>query len=228
MIQPTHSQCRIIKTFEVNVLAHFWTIKVLLSKDDMYDPYIQAFLPDMIKNKSGHVVTIASLAGHAGTNKLVINLFLLNFTTIRLTTAPANSLQLVLMRLSVLRWLFRWRCVRVMVLSSGTRLHQDHSDLPLLHLHRDVCRSLREAAFQNLYPTFNLQSKIIPILEPEFVADSAVAGMLANREIVLLPWWSMFLLILKNLVPSPAFMKLATAFGFNCSMDQFTGREKTA
>merc|ERR1712226_1011410 len=40
---------KIIKTFEVNVLAHFWTIK--------------AFLPDMIKNRSGHVVNIASLAG---------------------------------------------------------------------------------------------------------------------------------------------------------------------
>ena len=113
---------------------------------------------------------------------------------------------------------------------------------------------------------------------------------LIHREIVLLPWWSMLLLILKvnlmigktsrpnrsprtslsnslvpispfpeayqdvtlwlwqspaivfittpiffmitnlsqNLVPTPAFMKLATAFGFNCSMDQFVGREKSA
>ena len=32
----------------------------------------------------------------------------------------------------------------------------------------------------------------------------------------------------QNLVPTPAFMKLATAFGFNCSMDQFVGREKSA
>merc|ERR1719308_418411 len=48
---------KIVKTFEVNVFAHFWTIK--------------AFLPDMIASKSGHVVNIASLAGHAGTNKLV-------------------------------------------------------------------------------------------------------------------------------------------------------------
>ncbi|XP_023342973.1 short-chain dehydrogenase/reductase family 16C member 6 isoform X2 [Eurytemora carolleeae] len=48
---------KIIKTFEVNTFAHFWTIK--------------AFLPEMIKAKKGHVVNIASLAGHSGTNKLV-------------------------------------------------------------------------------------------------------------------------------------------------------------
>ena len=48
---------KIERTFNVNVLAHFWTIKT--------------FLPDMINQKKGHIVTVASLAGHAGTNKLV-------------------------------------------------------------------------------------------------------------------------------------------------------------
>ena len=38
-------------------MAHFWTIKT--------------FLPDMIDAKKGHIVTVASLAGHSGTNKLV-------------------------------------------------------------------------------------------------------------------------------------------------------------
>jgi short-subunit dehydrogenase len=32
---------------------------------------LQAFLPAMIEKKAGHVVNIASLAGHSGTNKLV-------------------------------------------------------------------------------------------------------------------------------------------------------------
>jgi all-trans-retinol dehydrogenase (NAD+) len=47
----------IIRTFEVNVLAHFWTIK--------------AFMPDMIVNKKGHIVSIASIGGHIGADKMV-------------------------------------------------------------------------------------------------------------------------------------------------------------
>ncbi|ELK33020.1 Estradiol 17-beta-dehydrogenase 11 [Myotis davidii] len=41
---------QIEKTFEVNVLAHFWTTK--------------AFLPAMMRNNHGHIVTVASAAGH--------------------------------------------------------------------------------------------------------------------------------------------------------------------
>lgn len=44
------------KTFAVNAISHFWTLK--------------AFLPDMIKSNRGHVVTIASMAGHAGLHYL--------------------------------------------------------------------------------------------------------------------------------------------------------------
>lgn len=40
------------KTFAVNSISHFWTLK--------------AFLPQMIKSNRGHVVTIASMAGHTG------------------------------------------------------------------------------------------------------------------------------------------------------------------
>uniref|UniRef100_A0A1I8PKM0 Short-chain dehydrogenase/reductase family 16C member 6 n=1 Tax=Stomoxys calcitrans TaxID=35570 RepID=A0A1I8PKM0_STOCA len=45
------------RSFNVNVMAHFWTTK--------------AFLPKMIENQCGHIVTIASLAGHVGITKLV-------------------------------------------------------------------------------------------------------------------------------------------------------------
>ena len=48
---------QIESTFEINTLAHFWTT--------------QAFLPAMIKQNKGHLVTIASSAGFAGTSKLV-------------------------------------------------------------------------------------------------------------------------------------------------------------
>lgn len=45
------------RTFDVNVMAHFWTAK--------------AFLPKMIENNKGHIVTIASMAGFVGISKLV-------------------------------------------------------------------------------------------------------------------------------------------------------------
>ncbi|KAF5270699.1 hypothetical protein FQA39_LY01437 [Lamprigera yunnana] len=45
------------RTFDVNILAHFWTVK--------------AFLRKMIENNHGHIVTIASLAGHVGVHNLV-------------------------------------------------------------------------------------------------------------------------------------------------------------
>ncbi|KAG1752549.1 retinal short-chain dehydrogenase reductase [Suillus paluster] len=42
----------IYQTFGVNTLAHFWTLK--------------AFLPGMIKNKTGHIVTMSSIMGFVG------------------------------------------------------------------------------------------------------------------------------------------------------------------
>lgn len=47
----------IIRTMDVNVMSHFWTTK--------------AFLPSMMEDNKGHIVSIASLAGHIGVPKLV-------------------------------------------------------------------------------------------------------------------------------------------------------------
>ncbi|XP_054248255.1 estradiol 17-beta-dehydrogenase 11-like [Indicator indicator] len=48
---------QIQKTFEVNILAHMWTTR--------------AFLPAMMDTNHGHIVTVASAAGHFGTPFLV-------------------------------------------------------------------------------------------------------------------------------------------------------------
>ncbi|XP_014480778.1 PREDICTED: short-chain dehydrogenase/reductase family 16C member 6-like [Dinoponera quadriceps] len=47
----------IIRTMDVNIMSHFWTAK--------------AFLPTMMESNKGHIVSIASLAGHCGVPKLV-------------------------------------------------------------------------------------------------------------------------------------------------------------
>lgn len=44
------------KTFSVNTLAHFWTTK--------------SFLPDMLAKNHGHIVNVASMAGHVGSSGL--------------------------------------------------------------------------------------------------------------------------------------------------------------
>ncbi|EFN82867.1 short-chain dehydrogenase/reductase family 16C member 6 [Harpegnathos saltator] len=47
----------IMRTMDVNIMSHFWTVK--------------AFLPAMMENNKGHIVSIASLAGYCGVPKLV-------------------------------------------------------------------------------------------------------------------------------------------------------------
>ncbi|MDK2413478.1 SDR family NAD(P)-dependent oxidoreductase, partial [Aphanizomenon sp. 202] len=47
----------IVRTFQVNTFAHFWTVK--------------AFLNDMLDSNKGHIVNVASMAGWLGCNSLV-------------------------------------------------------------------------------------------------------------------------------------------------------------
>uniref|UniRef100_A0A2M4BUL3 Short-chain dehydrogenase/reductase 3 n=2 Tax=Anopheles marajoara TaxID=58244 RepID=A0A2M4BUL3_9DIPT len=61
-IMPTHSllqqtETEIRKTFDINVLAHFW--------------FIQSLLPDMLKQNRGHIVVLSSIAGMIGFKYLV-------------------------------------------------------------------------------------------------------------------------------------------------------------
>jgi len=50
------TEANIRKTFEVNVIAHFWTL--------------QALLPPMMTRGHGHIVSIASIAGFCGVSRL--------------------------------------------------------------------------------------------------------------------------------------------------------------
>jgi len=165
---------KIIKTFEVNTLAHFWTIK--------------AFLPAMINNKLGHIVNIASLAGTGGMNKLA------DYCASKFAAVGLDE------------------SLRVELYVQG---HSEYINTTV------VCPYYISTGMFS-----GVQSKLVPILEPEWVANKIVSAVLTNTEILLLPWWSVFVIILKVILPAPAMMRISQACGFNCSMDQFEGRTK--
>ena len=75
-----------------------------------------------------------------------------------------------------------------------------------------------------IYGVIDLQ--VVPILEPEFVADETVKGILMSKPVIILPWWCSYLIVLKTVLPTKPFLKLAQTLGFNSSMDQFQGRNK--
>jgi len=165
---------KIIRTFDVNIMAHFWTLK--------------AFLPDMINRKLGHIVNVASLAGHSGTNKLV------DYCASKFAAVGLDE------------------SLRVELAVQG---------------HSEYIKTTVICPYYISTGMFaGVQSKLIPILEPEFVAESIIQAVLTERQVLLLPWWSFLLIALKAVMTEPAFMTLSQAFGFNCSMDQFEGRQK--
>ena len=127
----------------------------------------------------------------------------------------------------------------LMILKSCTgrfRLHQDHRGLPCLHQHWHVWRRSgwhsNPPLWQKYYFSFLFQSKIIQILDPQFVADQVpgpsnqttdqsinqqynqptrqptnqpidlptyqvVDATLSNKAIIMLPWWTSYLIMLK-------------------------------
>ncbi|XP_033115622.1 17-beta-hydroxysteroid dehydrogenase 13-like [Anneissia japonica] len=71
---------QIERTFGVNILAHFWIIR--------------SFLPRMLERDSGHIVTIASLAGYFGTHRLV-DYSSSKFAAVGLNDALRNELRML-------------------------------------------------------------------------------------------------------------------------------------
>jgi len=164
---------KIIRTFDVNVLAHFWTIK--------------SFMPDMILNKKGHIVNVASLAGYSGSHKLV------DYCSSKFAAVGIDDALKVELKVQGHDNYIKTTVVCPYYISTGMFA--------------------------------GVQSKIIPILEPEFVAESAVRGIITNKPQVIVPWWCTFLVTLKTMVPHKGFLTLSKVFGMNCSMDDFQGRK---
>jgi len=164
---------KIIRTFDVNVLAHFWTIK--------------SFMPDMILNKKGHIVNVASLAGHSGMSKLV------DYCSSKFAAVGIDDALKVELKVQGHDEYIKTTVVCPYYISTGMFA--------------------------------GVQSKIIPILEPDHVAESAVQGIITNKPQVIVPWWCAFLITAKTMLPLNGFMYLSKVFGFNSSMDDFQGRK---
>ena len=62
-------------------------------------------------------------------------------------------------------------------------------------------------------------------MEPDFVANEVVKGILMEKPEVVLPWWSKSIMVMKSILPTLPFIQVAQTLGFNCSMDQFEGRK---
>jgi len=135
------------KTFEVNVLSHFWTIK--------------AFLPAMVAENDGHIVTVASMAGRIGVNKLV------DYCSSKFAAVGLDeSLRLEL------------------------KVNQ----------HTGVHTTLVCPYYINTGMFEGVKSRLMPILDPEFVASEVVDGILMRHKEVILPSYANFFVIIRYLL----------------------------
>ncbi|KAF1412832.1 Epidermal retinol dehydrogenase 2, partial [Spheniscus magellanicus] len=67
---------------------------------------------------------------------------------------------------------------------------------------------------------------LLPILEPEYVAEKIITAIRQEQEILLLPRSLYILLALKNILPVKISVLLSDYFGIFHTMDSFKGRAK--
>ncbi|KAK7062981.1 hypothetical protein SK128_027692 [Halocaridina rubra] len=164
----------ILRTFDVNIFAHFWTVK--------------AFLGDMLLANKGHIVNIASMAGWIGCNQLV------DYCSSKYAAVGFDeSLRLELQ------------------VEGATGIHTTV-----------VCPIyISTGMFEGV------QSKIFPLLTPDYVSEEIVEATLLNVRVLMLPKYIMRLgVILKLILPEKALYKMSIAAGMTKMMDKFVGRRK--
>ncbi|KAK2580916.1 hypothetical protein KPH14_005985 [Odynerus spinipes] len=137
------------RTFKINTLAHYWTIK--------------AFLKDMMKENHGHIVTVASVAGLLG---------MYNCTDYCATKFAAIGFHESLL---------------VELKTHGYEGINTTLVCPYL---------INTGMFEGVKP------RLIKMLEPEYVAEEVVKGILLNKVNVTLPNSARILLPLKCLLPA--------------------------
>lgn len=159
------------RTFDINTLAHFWTVR--------------AFLPGMLERGSGHIVTVASAAGLAAAPKLS------DYSASKFAAVGFDE------------------ALRTELAGAG---HEIKTTV--------VCPFyVSTGMFEGVKTRF---SWLLPILEPEYVADRIVKAIRKNRPRLLMPRFVYTALPLR-ILPVRWFDALIGFFGVSRSMDEFTG-----
>lgn len=164
------------KTVEVNTMAHFWTYK--------------AFLPAMIANNHGHLVSIASSAGLIGVNGLA-DYCASKFAAVGFAESVALEL------LATGKNGVKTTIVCPYFINTGMF---------------DGC--------QTKWP------RLLPILNPEYVAKKIIHAVLTDQVYLLLPRSMYFIAALKNILPMKQGILLGQYLGAFNLMDTFKGRSK--
>lgn len=161
----------VAKTFQINVLSHYWVVK--------------AFLPEMQAANHGHIVSIASLAGLGG--------------VCRLTDYCGSKFAAV-----------------------------GFQEALSMELAADGYTGIRTTTvcpfFINTGMFAGADPGVFGFLEPEFVADEAVAAVLEDKVLLILPRIFYLLVALKGLCPPKAIAAMANAFNVNGAMKSYYGR----
>lgn len=138
----------IIRTMDVNVMSHFWTVK--------------AFLPMMLESNKGHIVSVASLAGQCGVPKLV------DYCTSKFAAMGFDE------------------ALRI-------ELEYEGYDINTTVVCPYFIRST--GMFEDV------QSRYIPTLSPNTVADRIIMAMRCNEKYAIIPGYLQILLSLKWIFP---------------------------
>ncbi|KAG5311385.1 RDHE2 dehydrogenase, partial [Acromyrmex insinuator] len=140
----------IIRTMDVNIMSHFWTVK--------------AFLPMMLENNKGHIVSVASLAGQCGIPKLI------DYCASKFAAMGFDE------------------ALRMELEYEGYNINTTV-----------VCPYfIRSTGMFD-----DVQSRYIPTLSPNAVADRIIMAMRCNEKYAIIPGYLQILLTLKWIFPWP-------------------------
>lgn len=167
---------QIEKTFEVNVMAHFWLVR--------------GFLPSMLSRNQGHIVNIVSVAGFFALNKLS-DYCSSKFAALGFNDAVAEELR------ASKKTGVKVTCVCPYFINTGM--------------------------FDGVSLKF---TGILPMLEPEYVADKAMEAVLTDQKLVMLPKIMYFFPIIKTVFPLKVTELVFKVLQVDKDMDTFKGRSK--